>query len=74
MVKSSFNKDSEILTQKFSKRVIYDREQFYDIKVGKVNERFDIEISSSQLTKAYIAGDKEHIQQLIDDLQEAINL
>lgn len=71
---SSFKQESNRLTRTFSKRTLYDVEQFYDLKVTTINHRISVNISSSQLTTARIEGDKELIQKIIADLQEIIEL
>lgn len=71
---SEFKQDFKVLTRKFSKRTIHSGDQFYDLKVEKVNEDISIDISSSQLTRGHISGDKDVIEKIIADLQEIIKL
>lgn len=70
----TFKKNSDITTRKFSKRTLHSRDQFYDLEVTKTNNDISIEISSSQLTRGYIGGDKALIELFIKDLQAIIDL
>lgn len=71
---NDFKQESSILRRNFTKRTIYSGEQYYDLKVEKVNDDISIDISSSQLTQGHISGDKEFIEMIIAELQEIIKL
>ena len=71
---ATFNQVSNILHRKFTKRRIYQREQFYDLEVEMINDSITIDISSSQLLKAKLNLDKDTLELLIDDLKEIAKL
>lgn len=73
MALGKFEKRVDIRQQTFKKRTIHSGDQYYDIEVKLFNEDIDIEITSSQTTKAHIGG-REVIEKLIKDLQEALTL
>lgn len=73
MAESKFEKRVDITQKEFKKRTIHSGDQFYDITVKQFNDDIDIDVTSSQTTKAHISG-REVIEKLIEDLKEALDL